>query len=237
MASGKALDAWDGIQILLDRQCASLDPDSVMELVTAALHGVSPSTIWSTPPACAVHDLVFAKAGDGCSVCKTGLETHTSIEIGHTFLLGDKYSVALGATFAKTKQDEQMQSPFEMGCYGIGITRLLGAIAEVWSDDNGLVWPPSIAPYETCVMPVKLSHKAAAVALASSRGHNTVIDDRTHLSFGSRMRDAELVGYPEIIVIGQRWDVEQKVEVHTRRNGAKKIVSKAELGRDPSPKL
>ena len=221
---GKPLDTWDGLKVLLDRPCASLDPETIMELVQEALQGAQPHTIWPAPPNYAVHDLSFAQAGDNCSRCHEPLVAKPSIEVGHTFLLGDKYSSALDATFARTNQSEQAQAPFEMGCYGIGISRLLGAVAEVTADDKGLSWPTAIAPYTTCIIPVKASHQEGATRTAAfANEYDFIIDDRTHLSFGARMKDAELVGYPATIVVGQHWEKEGKVEVHSRRSGAKTL--------------
>lgn len=214
----KPIDSWDSLQIWLDAKCAILDQDTVLEIVEAALAGTKPQTVWPAPAQFGVRDLVRTKGGDKCQQCHSTLVSDQAIEIGHTFLLGERYSAALDATFARVNQPGQERGHFQMGCYGIGITRLMGAIADATADAKGLSWPHSIAPYQACIVPANTTHLGTALQLADELGSSDfAVDDRLHLSFGTRMKDAELVGYPAVIVVGQHWDTSRKVEFQLRQ--------------------
>lgn len=148
-----------------------------------------------------------------CPKCKTGtLVESKGIEVGHTFYLGKKYSRVFNATFSNA---QNKSSVAEMGCYGLGVTRILAAAIEVMSTEDGIRWPGLIAPYQVCVLPPKKGSKvdeAAVLAedlvhtlgetLPSMRGE-VVLDDRTHMTIGKRLKDARILGYPYVIIVGQ----------------------------------
>ncbi|KAI8588012.1 prolyl-tRNA synthetase [Geranomyces variabilis] len=191
-------------------------------------------------------DFVTIEPGDGCSACSTHspspLESHRAIEIGHTFLLGAKYSSALGATI---RNDRNEVVPMQMGCFGIGVTRAMAAIVEASNDSEGIIWPPAIAPFAACLVPfvnrksgaqeqadveqgVEAACEALLVSDVGGEG-GVVIDDRDTVSFGFKMKDAALVGYPAVVVVGKRYLAERLLEVHDRRTGAVRYVTADEL--------
>lgn len=148
-----------------------------------------------------------------CPNCKTGkLEESKGIEVGHTFYLGKKYSHIFKAAFSNVQNKPTVA---EMGCYGLGVTRILAAAVEVMSTEEGIRWPGLIAPYQVCVLPPKKGSKvdeAAVLAeeLVHTLGENlpqlrgeVVLDDRTQMTIGKRLKDASILGYPYVIVVGQ----------------------------------
>ncbi|WP_139998073.1 proline--tRNA ligase [Paenibacillus paridis] len=148
-----------------------------------------------------------AVADDGCPRCEQGrLTFHRGIEIGHVFKLGTKYSEALNAKFLDATGREQ---PLIMGCYGIGVSRLLSAVLEQHSDANGIVWPKSIAPYHVHVVPVtakdqtQLDLAAHITARLSEAGIETLLDDRDERP-GVKFKDSDLIGIPIRIVVGKQ---------------------------------
>ncbi|KAJ1961764.1 hypothetical protein IWQ62_003757 [Dispira parvispora] len=250
-----------------------------------------------------VDDFALALPGDICAHChssegsapiadaKPTLEQVRAIEVGHTFYLGTKYSKTLGA-LVQPPNDSQTskpprQVPIEMGCYGLGLSRIVGALADTHHDKQGIRWPPAIAPYRLCIMPIipksemkslcptwdgtsplKSHHVDHPVwrAMTSLYDHlqdrvpaqqwqawvsandpgtynpnqptqsNTprlsrywnnhlVIDDRLHLSPGQRFKDAELIGFPWLLVIGKQFIQNNKVELHDRRDQSKYVVT------------
>ena len=187
-------------------------------------------------------DIIMLETGDKCPACAIGSLTITSaIEIGHTFFLGTRYSKPLEATFAS--KDETKQVPFEMGCYGIGVSRLIAAVADSVCDVKGLNWPRVMAPFEVVVVASRgLEADAQSVwdLLAAPRlvGHadgpdfevatnaraertkiDVVIDDRDK-DLAWKLNDADLIGYPIIVVLGKAWRREKKCEVQCRRMGS-----------------
>lgn len=227
---GRPLDDWNTVTVLLDEACSSVDEETAVELVEKALGRQSPSSVWPQPPSYEVTDLRTAKEGEACIRCSRPLAGETSIEIGHTFLLGTKYSKALEASFARScpveGKQQQSKAFFQMGCYGIGVSRLLGSIAEVNADAKGLVWPAPVAPYEVCLLATSqaiVGEVLAAISQTSSRDHeqeaDVIVDDRYGISFGKRMKDGELSGYPFLVVAGRHWQQERKLDVQVRATG------------------
>ncbi|WP_059052350.1 proline--tRNA ligase [Paenibacillus senegalimassiliensis] len=163
------------------------------------------------------RDMVHAVAGDfrnvvdgdTCPHCGKGvLQLLHGIEVGHIFKLGTKYSERLNAAFLNRQGQRQ---PMIMGCYGIGISRLLSAIAEQHHDERGLAWPTSLAPYQVHIMPVSMKD-TRQVELAEQLyakllecGVEVLLDDRDERP-GSKFKDAELIGLPYRIVIGKGAD-------------------------------
>ena len=148
------------------------------------------------------------------------LQTARGIEIGHIFQLGNKYSTALGATY--TNEDGQ-EVPLEMGCYGVGVSRLAQAAVEQSYDKNGIVWPVAIAPYHAIVVVPNINSEEQMTAAQkiydelNAAGVETLLDDRKERA-GVKFKDSELVGIPFRIVTGRSLK-EGKVEVVKRANG------------------
>jgi prolyl-tRNA synthetase len=161
--------------------------------------------------------------GDPCQKCGDGKVTvNRAIEVGHTFHLGTRYSLPLSATFVDSNDVRQT---IEMGCHGIGVSRLVGAIASMLSDGKGLNWPAVIAPFSAVVVPANGNEDAAEDVTKKllSSGVDVVLDDRKK-PMGWKLNDADLVGYPLIVVLGRAWKTEGKVEVQCRRLGIKEEV-------------
>lgn len=186
--------------------------------------------------------------GDYCPRCSSGkLTVRKAIELGHTFHLGTKYSDALDARVrvpsvmiedsepGSTKSDSMTSVPMQMGCHGIGVSRIIGAVAEHLADDRGLNWPRAIAPFEVVIIPGRnADEEAVAVALSllesSDASHpiDLALDDRTE-SFPWKLKDADLVGYPVIVVLGRKWTSDRLCEVQCRRLGSTEFVPLGQL--------
>ncbi|KAI8324180.1 prolyl-tRNA synthetase [Martensiomyces pterosporus] len=168
-------------------------------------------------------DWHVAKEGDGCARCSDGvLKPQRAIEVGHIFYLGDKYSKAMDLSVLHQGQRSYVQ----MGCFGIGISRILQAAAECSNDDGrGLRWPLAIAPYLGSIVPLAGNDCVAEVFSALSSVEvggkrvfedNLVVDDRDYLSAGFRLNDAQLLGIPLTVVLGKRLAETGEVEVQIR---------------------
>ena len=173
-----------------------------------------------TPTAFA--DLRLATAGDPCPRCETGaLEAHRGIEVGQVFYLGTKYSEAMGATYLDAEGRER---PFEMGCYGIGISRLVAAAIEQNHDANGIIWPLSIAPFEVLLLPINYKDKAIREAAdrlyqeLRDRAVEVLLDDRDERP-GVKFKDADLIGIPLRVTIGAKGLEKGLVELRLRHSG------------------
>jgi prolyl-tRNA synthetase len=177
--------------------------------------------------------------GDDCPKCRQGvLNTQNTVELGHTFHLGTRYSEILNASVAvessmldtmNTSHAGNQIVPMQMGCHGIGVSRMISAVADVLSDSRGLNWPRAIAPFEVVVVPAKgLESEAERVydTLTSDKiaPIDAVLDDRDK-QIGWKLGDADLIGYPVIIVVGKGWKQKQELEVQCRRlNGLREQV-------------
>jgi prolyl-tRNA synthetase len=166
-------------------------------------------------------DLRLVAAGEGCPVCGEPLEVKRTIEVGHIFKLGTKFSEALGAAVLDEQGEQRV---IWMGSYGIGVGRNLATVVEASHDDKGIVWPTSIAPYEVVITIVK-GDDAPSVAAAGhiysalqEGGIDTLLDDRDERP-GVKFADAELIGIPYRVTIGPRGLAEGVVEVVRRRDG------------------
>lgn len=216
------------------------------------------------------------KDGDPCPRCDDGaLKVHKAIELGHTFHLGTRYSEPLGATVSvppgllseaggekpQLKKGGEGPSgnnntvPIQMGCHGIGISRIIGAVADHLADERGLNWPRVIAPYDvvivynakddglardagalydSLIMPNNNENNSSNKNSSSiSNGDDlsrssppldAIIDDRGDSSMGWKLKDADLVGYPVIMVLGREWKASGRLEVQCRRLGYKELV-------------
>ncbi len=165
-----------------------------------------------------IDDLRNALDGDACPRCSGVMAMRHSVEIGHVFKLGTKYSQSLNARFLDS--DEQLK-PIIMGCYGIGVNRILAALVETNNDANGIVWPTAIAPYDVVLTLVKVPDEpslAAAMKLhdeLTAAGLDVLLDDRDCRA-GVKFKDADLIGIPLRVVIGDRGLKEGKLEVKWR---------------------
>ena len=170
-----------------------------------------------------------AEAGDLCPGCGHALEGYRGIELAHVFKLGAIYSEPLDAFFLD--QDGQ-RKPIQMGCYGMGTTRMIAAIAERFHDDAGLIWPTSVAPFDVIVIPVNHDdpvQRALAERIYSElggAGFDALLETRAERP-GVKFKDADLIGIPGQVVVG-RMAGEGKVEVR-RRAGATRTVDAAEV--------
>ena len=166
-------------------------------------------------------DLREVNAGEPCPECDTPIEILRCIEVGHIFKLGTKYSEAMGSSVLDENGDSH---PIIMGSYGIGIGRAVAAIAETLADDNGLVWPLSVAPYEVSVVAVNLKDEASTAAAEDiynqlrQAGIEVVYDDRD-VRPGVKFADHELVGIPIRVTVGPKGLANGVVEISDRASG------------------
>lgn len=192
-------------------------------------------------------NLLRIRNGDSCSHCTNGrLKVQRAIELGHTFHLGTRYSVPLEAVVSvpvshlqhdttlgieRLKNAERVPNctvPMQMGCHGIGVSRMIGAVADTLADEKGLNWPRVMAPYEVVVVPGHglaveslevydaLADRSLLGNIANSPKIDVVLDDRAS-SFVWKMQDSDLVGYPVIVVVGRSWRSARMCEIQCRR--------------------
>jgi prolyl-tRNA synthetase len=166
-------------------------------------------------------DLRLVAEADPCPRCQGRLNLSRGIEVGHIFKLGTKYSKSLGATYEDKKEGKKL---IEMGCYGIGVSRMMAAIIEQNHDEKGIIWPFAVAPYQVLILVLNLADKTAQ-KLANqlydslwSGGIETLLDDREEQP-GVKFNDADLIGIPLRITIGPRTLKEGKVELKVRQTG------------------
>ena len=177
-----------------------------------------------------VADIRMVKEGDICPRCGGTIKMTRGIEAGQVFTLGTKYSKALGATFLDENGREQ---PMVMGCYGIGVGRTMAAAVEQNNDENGIIWPKAIAPFEVVVVPVNAKNEEQ-LQLAESiyadlkkAGVDVLLDDRKDRA-GVKFKDADLIGYPLRITVGPKAVAEDVVELKIRRSGETVTAGKAD---------
>ena len=221
-----------GIPVFADRSVAALS-DFVCGANEAGFHlrGANFSRDLAEPAL--VADLRNVVAGDPSPDGKGTLELCRGVEVGHIFQLRTKYAEALKCTFL----DESGQSQvMEMGCYGIGVSRIVGAAIEQNHDDRGIIFPAAIAPFEVCVVPMGYAKseavKAAADALydqLKAAGVDVLLDDRNERP-GVMFAEMELIGIPHRIVVGERGLGEGKVEYKGRTDLEVTMVALAEIG-------
>ncbi|KAK4182254.1 putative prolyl-tRNA synthetase [Podospora australis] len=181
-------------------------------------------------------NILRIRTGDQCPRCPTGhLKAEKAMELGHTFFLGTRYSEPLGATISM--QATGHKSPLQMGCYGIGISRIIGAVAEVMADKKGLNWPVAIAPYSCVIIPGKEAGEGEAIEVyhqlndtvrIAARHFDAVLDDRQR-PLPWKLTDADLIGFPVIVILGREWRSAKRVEVQCRRLGVSRSVDLADL--------
>jgi len=172
-------------------------------------------------------DIHTARAEDRCVKCGEGLEIESAIEIGNIFKLGTKYSSALEAVYL---DEDGSSKPIIMGSYGIGPARIMASAVEQGNDKNGIIWPESIAPFDIEVLPLNMKNNEA-VELAESLylelsklGYEVLLDNRDERA-GVKLKDADLIGIPWQVVIGDRGLKEKKLEIKKRKTGEVKKLS------------
>ena len=204
------------IPIAVDHAVAALTSVVVgANAVDEHLTGVVPGRDF---PLDRVLDLRSAEAGDPCPRCGKPLASSQGIEIGHVFKLGTKYSDAMGATFLDA---DGKATPLIMGCYGIGVSRILAAAVDSSHDADGIVWPLGLAPYQVLFVPMQVNSEdvmrttRGLADLLESAGVDVLIDDRDQRA-GVKFKDADLIGIPLRVVVGERGLKEGLIEVKWR---------------------
>ena len=174
-----------------------------------------------------IGDLRQITEKDPCPDCGGNLELTRGIEVGHIFKLGDSYSKALNATFQDNNSEEQN---FIMGCYGIGVSRTVAAAIEQNHDDNGIIFPLPLAPFQVIILNLDPRNKQITKVAESlynqlqQTGLDVLLDDRDERP-GSKFKDADLIGIPYRITIGKRFVKDGEVEVRSRQDGLTESLS------------
>lgn len=168
--------------------------------------------------------------GESCSKCGNKVTISRGTEVGHIFKLGTRYSEVMKANFI---DEDGQQKPFLMGCYGIGVTRTMASIIEQHNDENGIVWPLSVAPYQVSVIPVSIKDEgqmkvAEGIYMALKEiGIEVIMDDRNERA-GVKFKDTELIGIPMRITVGKKI-TENNVEFKLRNGGDNEIINIKEV--------
>ncbi|NXG13701.1 SYPM protein, partial [Grallaria varia] len=184
-----------------------------------------------------------------CPTCGERLTETKGIEVGHTFFLGTKYSSVANAIFSSPENKPQLA---QMGCYGLGVSRILAASIEVLSTEDSIRWPSLIAPYQLCFIPPKRGSKEEEEGVAQlERVYNhvaqalphldgdAVLDDRTQLTIGKRLKDANKLGYPYVVIAGKRvcqdppvfevWNQNAGEVLFLTKEGVTELLSKVQV--------
>ncbi|KAF7513429.1 hypothetical protein GJ744_009850 [Endocarpon pusillum] len=214
--------------------------DAQAQLATARGHNSPPDApmfiVESPSGSMRIPDLVKPQTGDRCPACSEGrIQVQKAIEIGHTFHLGTRYSEVLNAKVAVGPASKSQHEVFmQMGCHGIGVSRLMAATASALSDKVGLNWPRVIAPFEVIVIPHQVRDVESCVAVydqmlqGEAACNDAIVDDREK-DWLSKLREADLIGYPVIVFLGKAWKERGEYEVQCRRLKVKQTVSGVEL--------
>jgi prolyl-tRNA synthetase len=172
-------------------------------------------------------DLRIVEKNDSCPRCGGKIQFARGIEVGHVFKLGTKYSQAMKAVYLDKDGQEKIMI---MGCYGIGIGRTVAACIEQNYDAHGIIWPVPLAPFHVIITPVNVNEKNVFDAAENlykemlSKGIEVIFDDRDERA-GVKFNDADLIGIPLRVVIGQKNLVQGKVEMKIRKTGENKLYS------------
>ena len=187
-------------------------------------------------PSCHSYCSILGECAEGakCPKCHNGaLKAEVAIELGHIFQLGTKYSQAQHAQFA---DEDGKQKPMIMGCYGIGVSRVIAAIIERHHDERGIQWPNEVTPFDVEIVPLPAGNEAGEIVDLAQRyykeltasGYDVLLDDRSETA-GVKFNDADLIGIPLRVIIGKRNLAEGKVEIKDRRSGEAVVVDKNAL--------
>jgi prolyl-tRNA synthetase len=224
------INARGPFSLLVDRTVAQMH-DFVCGANEVDYHFTGVNWGRDLPEPTQVADIRNVEAGDPSPDGKGVLALCRGIEVGHVFQLGTKYSVAMNATFL---DENGKPKPFLMGCYGIGVTRILGAAIEQNYDARGIIWPESIAPFEAVICPMGYDRSEAVRAEAErlyaslvAAGVDVILDDRGERP-GVMFADWELIGVPHRLVVGDRGLKEGQVEYQGRRDTEATMLPVAE---------
>ncbi len=174
-----------------------------------------------------VVDIALAQPGQSCVRCGAELKSTRGIEVGHTFKLGTVYSAKMGATYLDADGNER---PLVMGCFGIGVGRLLASAIEQHNDEKGIIWPAAIAPYQVYLCPLSMDNPAVSQAADTmyerlvADAIEVLYDDRAE-SPGVKMNDADLLGMPLRVVISPRSLQSGSIEIKPRREKQHRMVT------------
>jgi prolyl-tRNA synthetase len=175
-------------------------------------------------------DLRTVQVGEPCANCSKSLKIRRAIEVGHVFKLGTKYSEKFNASYLDEAGNRNLSF---MGCYGIGVTRTLQAVIEQGNDKDGIIWPMSVAPYRVCITPLNVDASSEAMKVAeniyadlTARGVDVILDDRDERP-GVKFKDADLVGFPLRIGIGEKSLAKGEIEIKPR-GGTLQFIKVAE---------
>uniref|UniRef100_A0A7V4JQU0 Proline--tRNA ligase n=1 Tax=Thermodesulfobacterium geofontis TaxID=1295609 RepID=A0A7V4JQU0_9BACT len=174
-----------------------------------------------------VADVRKATLGDLCPKCKETLSFTRGIEVGHIFKLGTKYSEPMKAMFLD--KDGKMK-PFIMGCYGIGVSRILAATIEQNHDEDGIIFPWQIAPFQIAIIYLKETFKEEAEKIYKNLSQNwdVILDDREERP-GVKFKDIDLIGIPLQVILGKSYEKNKEIEVKIRKTGERKYIKNGEL--------
>jgi prolyl-tRNA synthetase len=222
-----------GIRVVADRSAAAM-ADFVCGANVEGFHLCGVNFGRDLPEPALVADLRKVVPGDPSPDGKGSLEIVRGIEVGHIFQLGTRYSRSMKATFLDEAGKAQF---FEMGCYGIGVTRIVGAAIEQSHDERGIVWPDPIAPFRLAIVPLGYRRSEAVrraadelYAALTGAGVEALLDDRDERP-GVLLADCELIGIPHRVVIGERGLKDGRIEYQGRRDAAPTPVVMAEATR------
>jgi len=170
-----------------------------------------------------------------CPKCKGALREERAIEVGHIFYLGTKYSKLMNATFLDKNGEKKF---IYMGCYGIGLQRLMATIVEVWHDEKGIIWPKSVAPFQFHLIFVENSSDVKKIAKnlennLKKKGLEVLLDDRENITIGERFADCDLIGIPNRIVISEKTLRKNSIEIKKRKEKMGKLVKIKEFLKNP----
>lgn len=216
-----------GVMVVADESALAPNLAAGANMPDVHLVNVNHGRDWSAD---LVTDIALARAGAACTACGAALEEHRGIEMGHIFKLGTRYSEAMGAVFLD--QDGESR-PVIMGCYGMGLGRMLAAAVEAHHDDRGIVWPDELAPYRVQLVALNLDRddvRSAAeelYAALTAAGVDVLYDDRPE-SAGVKFNDADLLGLPWRLTVSPRTLERQSVELKARTASTSESVPYAD---------
>jgi prolyl-tRNA synthetase len=227
------------VKLVVDRTVAAMS-DFVCGANAMDFHFTGTNWARDLPEPDLVADIRNVVEGDPSPDGKGKLAMQRGIEVGHVFYLGTKYSKAMNASYLDENGKPQL---LEMGCYGIGVTRLLGAAIEQGHDERGIIWPAALAPFTVVLCPIGYDRSAEVKAAADqlheqlmSQGVDVMLDDRGERP-GAMFADWELIGVPHRVVLSDRGLKEGKVEYQGRRDAQATAVSAAEVATFVKAKL
>lgn len=218
-----------GVKLLVDHAVMAM-VNAVTGANKAEMHAVNVNPGRDFSPT-VVADLRYITVQDGCPRCGKALEQVTAIEVGHVFKLGTKYSQALGAV---VQDASGAVVPVIMGCYGIGVNRIVASVIEQHHDKDGLIWPPTISPFDL-VLSILEADNPALLQLGTEldqelagAGYEVLLDDRVQ-SPGAKLKDADLIGIPLQVIVGKSWVQSTRLEVVERASKTRHQIERPQF--------